>query len=123
MPVSKKIEKEKDLTVFVATGELTFADQIAAFKEFYEGDPTKNELWDMRAITGNRISSDELRQVTFFTKQYSHKRTGGKTAMVMNSDLDYGLGRMSETFAETEDLPWEIRIFRSMDEALAWMDE
>ena len=123
MPISTKTDRSKDLTVFTATGELTFAGQIAAMKEFYEGNPTKNELWDLRGITGSRISSEELLQVTLFTKQYGHKRQGGKSAMVMNSDLDYGLGRMSGTYGETEQLPWEVMAFRSIDEALAWLDE
>lgn len=123
MAISKMTDRSKGLTIFTATGELTFADQIAALKDFYEGNPTKNELWDMRKITGSRISSEELRQVTLFTKRYEQRRQGGKSALVMTTDLDFGLGRMSDALAESEQLPWKIRAFRSMEKALEWLDE
>ena len=123
MPISSKVLKNKDLTIFTATGELTLEVQMDALKPFYEGEPTRNVLWDMRGITGIRISSDELQLIIKYIKLHTERRPSGKTALVTKSDLDFGLGRMSESYAQQENLPWEIRVFASMSEAKKWLDE
>ena len=123
MPITSKVLKNKNLTIITATGELTLKVQMAALKPFYEGKPTKNVLWDMRRITGNRITSDELLHIIKHIKLHKDKRPSGKTALVTKSDLDFGLGRMSESFAQNENLPWEISVFASLSEATKWLDE
>jgi len=37
--------------------------------------------------------------------------------------VNFGLLRMVEAYGQGEDLLWEIRAFRSMDEAFGWIDE
>jgi len=122
MPLSKRVYKQLELTVFIVSGELTFDEQIRALREYYEGEPTRNAIWDFRAITGSRITSEELRQIIAFTKWYEDRRPGGKTALVASTQLDFGLGRMSHALAEREGLPWQIRVFRSIEEALEWIE-
>jgi len=65
--------------------------------------------------------SEELREIVAFIKHHENKRSGGKTALVSETNLDYGLSRMSNSYAEIADLPWEIQAFRSMDEAIKWI--
>ena len=65
---------------------------------------------------------DQLAKIAFI-KGHGKKRPCGKTAMVTPSDLDYGLTRVSSAYAEDVELPWAIRPFRRMDQALAWIDE
>jgi hypothetical protein len=123
MTIDSDRDPARDLTIFTVRGQLTFDEQMEILVEFYGGDPTANVLWDFRGIEGNRISSDELRKIIVFIKQHEHKRPGGKTAMVAGTDLDFGLSRMSDAYAETEKLPWKIRPFRSMEEALDWIEK
>ena len=49
------------------------------------------------------------------------ERVGGKPAVVVRSDLQFGLARMSEAFAASHPLPYALRVFRDRNEALAWL--
>jgi len=110
------------LTIFTVKGELTFQEEMEALKAFYGGEPTSNVLWDFRLMEGNRLTSAELNQLFNFIKKNQEKRPQGKTALVAASDLDFGLSRASETYSQIKRLPWEIRAFRSMDQALKWIN-
>jgi hypothetical protein len=119
--ISISYDRARDLTVFTAAGELTYAEQLAALHDFYDGNPTANVLWDFRSIEGNRISTDELNKIIVFIKKRENKRPHGKTALVSTSDLDFGMSRVSQAYADIHELPWQLRAFRSMDEALKWL--
>lgn len=122
MTISLHHDDTKDLTIFTAVGELTFDKQIAVLRDFYDGTPTANVLWDMRKIEGNRISAEELQKIITFIKRHSDKRPHGKTALVSAKDIDFGLSMMSHAYAENENLPWKIIPFRSMDKAIKWIN-
>jgi uncharacterized protein YbgA (DUF1722 family) len=119
------LRDERLLDTYRPTGEIypTFDEQITTLQEFYSADPTANVLWDFRGHKGNRISSEEVQKIISLVKSYGNKRPKGKTALVSNKDLDFGLSRVSEAYANIENLPWEIRSFRSMDEALKWIND
>jgi len=123
MAITRTLDEERDLTIFAVEGELTFVEQMAALRKFYEGTPTCNVIWDFRQLEGYRISSDELREIISFVKDRGKDRLGGKTALVSSTDLDFGLSRMSQAYADHEELPWRIESFRSMAEAFTWIDE
>ncbi len=123
MPVRVDIRKDENLTIFTASGELTFSEQMDALRSFYDGEPTPYVIWDFRQISGNRISSAELRNIIEFVKRHTQKRTTGRTALVTSSDLDFGLSRMGAIISDLELLPWTIRPFRDLDEALNWISQ
>lgn len=123
MTISTSHDPSRDLTIFTAAGELTYAEQMTVLQAFYGGAPTANTIWDFRAINGNRISSEEVGNIISFVKQNADRRKKGKTALVAGTDLDFGLSRIGEIYADIEKLPWRIQAFRSMDAALKWLDE
>jgi len=90
-------------------------------KSFYGGEPTRNVIWDFSLLAEINATSDELRGIILYARQFSDKRLGGCTALIVNTKLKYGLARMASTFAEIEKIPWSIRAFEQMDEALAWI--
>jgi hypothetical protein len=122
MTIASSYDEIRDLTVFTVEGELTFDAQMTTLKEFYSGVPTANVLWDFRAIEGIRVSSKELYEIILFIKRHKSKRPQGKTALVSSKDIDFGLSRVSQAYADYEKLPWEMKAFRSMKEALKWID-
>jgi hypothetical protein len=122
MTVSPSTDESRDLTIFTVKGELAFEVQMNTLKAFYNGEPTANVLWDFRLMEGNRLSSKELEVLFALIKNNQGKRPKGKTALVSATDLDFGLSRVSETLCHVQNLPWEIRAFRSMDDALKWID-
>ena len=123
MTLSISFDNSRDLTIFTVQGELTLREQIDALQQFYSGTPSANVVWDFRMVTGDRISSEELREIITFIKAHENKRPTGKTALVSRTDLDFGLSRMSQAFGDAENLPWEIQGFRSITEAIKWIDE
>lgn len=123
MPVERSTDADRDLTVFVGSGELTFEDQMVALREFYGNEPTAHVVWDFRGIEGSRITPAQLRSIVAFVAEQRDKRPGGKTALVSGTDLDFGLSRMSQAYADSARVEWTIEVFRTMDEALAWLTE
>ena len=121
MTINSSYDKFLDLTMFIVEGTLTFEMQIKALQKFYTDKPSANMLWDFRKITGTRISSEEVQKLIAFMKGYKDKRPHGKTALVSTKDLDFGLSRMSATYAKIENIPWEIQAFHSLEEALDWL--
>ena len=121
MAISSSYDRTRDLTIFTIKGNLTFDQQIEVLKKFYHEGPSANMIMDFRKMEGNRISSEEIKKIILFAKKNESRRPCGKTALVSNKDLDYGLSRMSATYGEVKKLPWKIQAFRSMDEALRWI--
>jgi hypothetical protein len=127
MPITSKVEKTKNLTIYTLTGELTLDEILNALKSFWEAHTlTLNLLWDARSAELSQLKSEELTNITGFISQYMHRfeeRKGGKAAIVASSNLQYGLSRILGTFYEIEGFPTQLKIFRIMDEAMEWLDQ
>ena len=123
MVIALTLDSGRDLTIFSVKGELTFEEQMEALRQFYESAPTCNVIWDFSLLEGSRVSSDELREIISFIKRHGKNRPGGgKTALVSSTDLDFGLSRMSQVYADQEKLLWRIESFHSMEEEFDWID-
>ena len=55
-------------------------------------------------------------------KSYTKKRAGGKTAIVGKFDVDFGLARMYEAYADYEKIQIEYKVFHQLDEAIKWLE-
>ena len=78
-------------------------------------------LWDFSNCDVTSLLSVDLPSFIDVAKEYVHLRVNGKSALVGPSDLAFGLGRMQATLADLENYPIPVHIFRSVDEALAWL--
>ncbi|RPJ07110.1 MAG: hypothetical protein EHM37_18490 [Deltaproteobacteria bacterium] len=123
MPVVIEKHPALNLTIFKATGSVPFSEQRQVLTSFYEGSPTSNVIWDFTRATDVTISNSELRAIIQYTKEHAARRQAGRTALVVNTKLQYGLARMTSTFAEIEQTPWPIMVFEQLDEALTWIAE
>ena len=50
----------------------------------------------------------DLNEIIDIAKKHKHHREGGKTAIVVSRDIDYGISRMYETLSEIADQPYRI---------------
>lgn len=114
-------DREKSLTVYKVKGLLSAEEMISAIKTFYTENMTFNVLLDLTEADLSLISTDEIIQIVREIRTYADARAGGRTALVFSTGLEYGLGRMSEAFYEMENIPIEIRSFRSLEQAEAWL--
>lgn len=121
--ITTTFDSERDLSIHKFDGKLETDDITGKLKEYYAGDKiTLNVIWVFNESDVSDITSSDLRRILFHTKKYAHSRSGGKTALVVSKDLGYGLARIFETFVDYEPFPFEVRSFRSMNEAKEWLN-
>ena len=100
---------------------MLFEDMLNWVVEYYSGAVTECILWDFSEADLSELTNDELRQIVLEVRKRSIDRTGGKTALVFQRDLDFGIGRVFGSFSEIEDMPFEYRSFRNITEAKKWI--
>jgi hypothetical protein len=115
------VDLEKDLTMYVVNGKVSADEIIEKVVEYYTKHPTKLVLWVMEDAFTEGISTEEIQEIILTAKKYSGSRKEGKTAIVGPKEIDYGLGRMYQTFSEIEGLPYEYRVFKELEEAKNWL--
>ncbi|MDJ0889039.1 MAG: hypothetical protein QNI89_17170 [Desulfobacterales bacterium] len=119
--IKKTYEPNNDLTTFKVTGKLTGADLYDCVSNFFGGSVTLNTLWDITEAEVPVGSADEISNLAHYVRNLSYARHGGKTAIISHNDLGYGMSRMLGTLYEMEKVPFEIHVFRSIDEATQWL--
>ena len=77
-------------------------------------------LTDETKLDGSTITVQEVRDITEICGKYSSELGQVRTAILVARDIEYGMIRMWDVFVEGK---WDVeaRLFRSRDEALAWL--
>lgn len=117
----KQLIKEKNLTIIKAFGILSVKDLTDILDRFYAEDYTLNVVWDYTAADFSQLSTPDVRNVLQYAIKCSKPRKGGKSAILVEGDLPFGLGRLYETYAEYESEMIDIRSFKTLEEAFDWM--
>jgi len=110
---------ERDLTVFTAEGVLLADDVLQAVQSFYDGELTLNVLWDISGADVSSIQWPDIEKIVQISVAHGDTRVGGKTAVVATEDITFGLSRVYEMIKEPEHLPFQTRVFRSLEDAKA----
>ena len=121
--ITRLFEGENDLTGFTVVGDVDAEQVLSQIISFLTGEPTQLVLWDITIGSLADISSDDLRRIVERAAPFADRRKGGLTAIVCSTDLDYGLSRMFQTFAELLQIPFAIEVFRNLQEAREWLNE
>jgi hypothetical protein len=120
MPLSHRMDGKGKRLLTLATGEITFAEVkahlIAERADSYLGHP---ELIDAREATIN-FSSQEVRQIVDLLRNAEVGQQLGPTAVIVASDLSFGVLRMLQTLVSDVCMVWP---FRSAAEAEQWLQE
>ena len=122
MPVKTVIDHENDITRHIASGEVSDEEMFAAQKEFYENGPTTLQLWEMSKCSVKEVTIGGMRTFIERAAQLGKARENGRTAVIVSSQLQYGLARMAEAFGEFASLPFEFHAFKDCDTALVWLN-
>lgn len=125
MPIEKQIDEARQLTVLTVSGEVTFVEMRRAIESFWETPTlTLNVLWDYRQASLKNLSREDhegLVRVGMKFRDRHAERTGGKTAIIASTELEYGINRASETMTQIEGYPFKVKTFRTVEEAEAWL--
>jgi len=120
--ITKKIIREKNLTIFTVTGVFSPVPVIEALEEMYRTETTLNLIWDISAADVSRVDDTQVQQILNIAKQYSSRRKNGKTAIVADKTLNFGMARMYEITAEVSDHPILHAVFKNLEDAVEWLE-
>jgi len=74
-------------------------------------------LYDVREVEDS-IDTSALRSLAH-RKEFIGSVDGARSAIVVSRDITFGIARMYQTWMEGQ--PVEVRVFRDVDEARAWL--
>jgi hypothetical protein len=95
-------------------------DQTLTHPDFRPG---MNTLWDFRgAVDIHLLSTQDLHAVAAEVVERVDKRGAGRSALVMNRDVDFGMARMYEMMMDGM-TALTVRVFRDMHEAESWLEK
>ena len=121
MPVTYRIDKANRIIRTRCVGPVTIEEVIEHFREL-ERDPDGAGLLDVLLDLTEQTSipkKEYLHQITREIGRIREKVRFGICAVAAGSDVLFGMLRMFEVFAENQFQ--EIRVFRTVSEAAAWL--
>lgn len=89
------------------------------------GDSGKGNLWDMRDCRIDRnVNFLTLREAVLHIKDIRDgKITSGKTAILVNSTIVYGVARTFQSIADIKDIGFDIAVFDDKELAVSWLGD
>lgn len=110
-----------ELTTFTVSGKVTLPELLRALDRYGRGGPTRYELYDLLELKGERLSSADICSLIDFFQKYPNIRPReSKTAILVASDIDFGIGRMISMISDGQ-VSFKIEVFRSLEKALSWL--
>jgi hypothetical protein len=123
MPITYQFKPDERLVIVTHVGAVPDDEFLSFYKAFYDDtrfDKSFNLLIDLRRTESSARSPSALQEsVDFMQQQFVNTSARPKVAVAAPGDLSFGLARMCEAFSN--EAPWEFEVFRSADDALAWL--
>lgn len=119
--ISIDTDRENDITVITIDGVLQEGDFLAALSDYFSNEPTLKTLYDSRTGDWSQVSTEYYERMIRSGKTYA--RTGAKVAMVFSNKIDFGIGRMLESYAELEGYENQHACFLSIEAARDWLSQ
>lgn len=118
MPIRHEIDTERGVVITTVEGvvsEQDMRDQPAAMYAHPDFSEEYDRLVDLRGVERFEVSADAIHGLARRTRAAD----GTRRALVVARDVGYGLARMYQTLRANES---EFnRVFRSLEEARAWL--
>ena len=122
MPISYRIDVERNLVLTTGSGTLTDND-IIQFKARLLQDPDfkpgMKELSDIRGIDQLDITPSGVQAMVQQDARHSAEVASHKLALVVSKEVAYGMARMYQTLTQSN--IETVGVFRDIDEARAWL--
>ncbi len=122
MTMTFDIDRQRGLTIFRLEGDVSFEAFTAAIDRYRQAGPTRLELFDCLAFSGQAFSLEQLNQLVAATLRHGPPRpSGSRTALVVSDPLSFGASRQYQSLASLNDLPWETGVFETIEGARRWL--
>jgi hypothetical protein len=119
MPITYEIDQGGGVIIVTATGELTDQELVDLHNRLASDPAVKPDLaalFDLRAATDAGVTPEGVRQLAELPFLLSRD---SRRAVVVHSDLGFGMARMYGLRRDTGDQAFEV--FRNLDEARRWI--
>jgi hypothetical protein len=116
---------EPGRVVITVWGEASLEGFHAYLSEFLDDprwQPGMDSLVDLRDLDFADLTSVQIRVIVDAQVRNKVKRGAGCAAIVVSQEVAYGLVRMYAAYADQR-VSLQPRVFRSYEEAQAWLDE
>lgn len=124
MPYTTRVIREGTGLVRTWTGEVTPLEMVEAVRNFPSvlPDPGRltHALMDLSGVNRIRFDMGGLMEILRVTREQEARMQPGYMAIVAEDSLVYGIARMYQGFSQ--DRTWEVRVFRRLPEAEAWLE-
>jgi len=126
MRLDFRIDDETGIFVFTVTGKFDLEriargiDEAVAHPSF---EPGNRSLWDMRDLDVEEFGTEQIEELVRINEKFESVRGAGRAAAVTSRDVQYGLGRMFEAYADRLQSGFQARVFRTVDEAMVWLTD
>lgn len=120
MAIDFKYDQTNEILLVTITGQLDMAalqlaaQKIASSNEF---PANVNTIYDMTKMDFSNITTEFEENVIKLRKQLD--RGDAKIACVTPTDVGFGMGRIYEVLSSN--LPQQVRVFRTFEEAINWI--
>jgi hypothetical protein len=121
----KVVDKDKKLTTITVSWKSDFDELMLVLKNFLNDNKTEYLLLDLSDSFLDDITYDHVVDLCKYAayRDNGKSRINGKTALVSSSDLHLEIGRMFKACCEMENSNINVSVFRSLEEALSWLEE
>ena len=119
MPISLAWDAERRLWRLTAADSFTLGEVVEMIEQT-DWKGARLYLWDFRTLSRGPASSDELRQAAELVGRRRALWPGSRSAIVVARDVDFGLARMFQVFAEGMGVDYQV--FREVETALEWLE-
>lgn len=123
MPLFIRFNQARNTVTVAATGEITGSEicrMLGALNSDCRLRPEMSVLWDFR-MAHAPLRRHDIQKIIDVAKSAPGRRGRGKTGIVAPNDLEFGLARMLQAYAD--DLPEEVGVYRDAEEAERWLDD
>ena len=121
--IKPHLDKERNLTTYLCSGQVTMTEIREQLLAFYGGKPTLNTIWDFSEADVSALSREDIENIAKFVKTAAHSRDGGKTALVFPPDTLMNMGSLLEGISEIEVPDAKIKIHQDIQAALDWISD
>jgi len=109
-----------ELIIITIEGTIIYDKFKSTNKRFYD-NPSKYLLLDFRLTDLSFISQEQFHSLMDDIRLNAHKRPiGSKTALLVSRDLEFGISRMVQIYAEMHEIKIEFEIFKDYQDAMNW---
>jgi hypothetical protein len=122
--IDYRLDEARCLAFVTLSGALTDAGAIAWLRGFLQDMSKRSRVGgvvDARGLTEFQVSSEAVRQMNQMVQESEAAFAGSRWAIVAGEDVVFGMARMYELLRGGA--AYEIRVFRSEEEARRWVEE